>query len=76
MSFKNQLSTATKGVAFTDTGAIFLQGRRAYDAMFTRAANPYKTDRDRDVWDKGFAEAQEQFMSMLARWREADRGTR
>ena len=73
MSFKN-LGTLTQNLKLTDTDRIFQQGKAAFRAMFTKHANPFKTERDRSIWEKGYVEAERQWREMLLRWREQDKG--
>lgn len=69
MSLKTQLQTATKNITLVDTTQIFAQGKAAFNAIFTRGANPFKSDRDRDVWDKGWLAGQQAWTELQKRWK-------
>jgi hypothetical protein len=72
---KSQLTSATQSLNLVDTDKIFEQGIRAFNALFTRSANPFKSDRDRGVWDKGWSEGQRVWGETQRRWREQERSS-
>ncbi|PWT76387.1 MAG: hypothetical protein C5B59_06590 [Bacteroidetes bacterium] len=75
MSSLQQLGTITQRLTLVDTQAIVEQGKKAFRGMFRKEANPFKSDRDRSCWNRGYEYAERQWRDMMARWREMDRGT-
>jgi len=70
MTLKSQLQTATQSLNLVDTNQIFAQGKAAFNAIFPRSANPFKSDRDRGVWDKGWSEGQQVWGELQKRWKQ------
>lgn len=75
MSLSN-LNEITRHLRLTDIERIIAQGRAQANAGFSRQANPMKSDRDRDLWDRGFKERDEELTRLIKKWREADRSER
>lgn len=72
MSLKN-LATVTKNLTLVNTDAIVEQGRKAFLAMFTITANPFKSDRDRKCWEIGYKAAQQKWFDNQKKQRETER---
>ena len=76
MTLKSQLKFATHKLNLVDTDAIVEQGRKAFRALFTRSANPFRTDPGRKCWDMGYAAEEQKWRESQQRERERERGPR
>lgn len=74
MTLKSQLQNATQNINLVDTDAIVEQGRKAFRAIFTKSANPFKTDRDRNCWNIGYTAEEQKWREAQQRERERERG--
>lgn len=59
------LKTAVANLKLMDTSALIEQGRKAFmfGTDFTELQNPFKTDRDRRLWQQGYDESKRKWQS-------------
>lgn len=61
------LKEATSGMKLVNTDKIHEQGRRAYRMGIDVTQNPFKTELQRNVWDKGWKDARNAWHALLKR---------